>query len=282
MFKQLALFSFVIFLAACGNETPDNQKDKVDPKDSVKPTSVSQPENDMADFKFHVLVLNIPSPFEIISLLPKAGLSYNASMVNSTDNESKYATSTKKGLNYGAYVVDLVYLSTNEQYAQVKSYFKTSRSLASSLGAAQSFDKITGSRLEKNIDSKDTINKIVDQLYSEMDNYLRSNDRLLTATQILIGSWVESQYITLSLVKDAAKTKDNAVLFDKIYEQRASVAKLTELLKEYEKEKDLKSTIQDVNDLAKIYQELKQGDPDKALLNKLFDKLKMVREKMVK
>jgi hypothetical protein len=282
MIKKLLLFTAVAALTACSNSTDTSSTSNTPPKDSVKPEQVPQPENDLADFEFHTLVLNIPSPFEIVSLLPRAGMAYNAALPNSTANAGRYMTSTKKGMNYGVYVVDLVYLSTNEQYAQVKDYFKTCRTMAGDLGAAESFDKLTGSRLEKSIDNKDTINKIMDQVYVEMDNYLRSNDRLLAATQILVGSWVESQYITLSLVKDAPKDKSNEVLFTKIYEQRASVDKLAELLKQYENEKDFKATIQQVYELGPLYKELKQGDPDKTLLNKIYDKLGAIRGNIVK
>jgi hypothetical protein len=279
MIKKFLFFSAVISLASCGNSS--TTLTDTPPKDSLPPQQVSQPENDLADFEFHTLVLNIPSPFEIVSLLPRAGVPYNTALPNPTGNQQKYTTSTKKGMNYGAYVVDLVYLSTNEQYAQLKDYFKACRSMAADLGAAESFDKLTGSRLEKSIDNKDTINMIMDQIYMEMDNYLRSNDRLLAATQILVGSWVESQYITLALVKDVSKDKNNEVLFTKIYEQRSSVDKLTELLKQYENEKEFNATIKEVNELAPLYKELKEGEPDKALLNKIYEKLSSIRTKIV-
>lgn len=278
--KKLITLSFAALLVSCGGNSnkPASGETKTD---TTKKAPVTQPANDLADFEFHTLVINVPSPLEIITYLPKSGLPFNKSLINATDNESKYTTTTKKGLNYGSYIVDLVYLSTNEQFSDVKNYFKTSRNLAQSLGCAESFDNIAGSRLEKNIDKKDTINKVIDQIYTEMDGYLRSNDRLLTATQILIGSWIESQYITINEIKDQTKNKDNEVLFKKVVEQNFTSQKLVELLKEYQKEKDFKPVIDGVGELDKLYSGIHNGELDSATLQKLLAKLTEVRGKIV-
>jgi hypothetical protein len=284
MIKKVIAISCTAVLMSCGGNTEKKaETTTTEVKDTVKTAQEASPENELADFKFTTLVINIPSPFEIVGMLPKAGLTFNKELLNSVDNASKYTTSTKKGLNYGTYVVDLVYLSTNQQFAQIKPYFTTTRDLAKSLDCLESFDKVAGKRLEKSMDKADSINKVMDQLYGEMDGYLRSNDRLLTATQILIGSWVESQYITVSLLKSESKTDKNQVLFTKVNEQRNSLAKLVDLLKEYEKEKELKPIIDELKDLNKIYTDLKVGTPDidKALLEKIQAKLSAIRGKII-
>jgi len=278
MLKKIIVVSCAAFLLSCNNNTSDKSIDS--PKDTVSiPTS--QPENELADFKFHTLVINIPSPFENIILLPKSGIPYKAGLINSTDNVTNYTTTTKKALNYGVYIVDLIYLSSNERFSEVKSYFKTSATLAESLGCAEIFDNIAGPRLEKNIDKKDTINKIIDQIYVEMDNYLRSNDRLLTATQILVGSWIESQYLTVSLLKNESKNTNNELLFQKISQEAYTLEKLVQLLQEFEKEKEFNPIIQDIKDLQSLYKEYKEGDIEKSSLLKIYDKLSSVRGKIV-
>ncbi len=282
MLKRIITITIATTLLSCNSNAPDTNTASETKPDSAKTETTSAPANGLADFEFHTLVVNIPSPFEIITLLPKANIPFNKGIINSTDNESKYVTSTKKGLNYGSYIVDLVYLSSNEQFSQVKTYFKTSRNMAQSLGCADSFDKIAGNRLEKNIDKKDTINKVIDQIYVEMDGYLRTNDRLLSATQILVGSWVESQYITVSLIKDETKNNDNAILFQNISEQGNTIDKLVELLKEFEKERDFLPVINELKELAKIYKDVKaDGNIDKAVLSKISDKLNAIRGKIV-
>lgn len=280
MIQKIIIFSCLVLMLSCNNNTADKSNVNETATDTVKGPA-TQPENELADFKFHTLIINIPSPFEVITLLPKSGIPFKQGIVNSTDNVTKYTTSTKKALNYGSYVVDLVYLSSNEHFSEVKSYFKTAGTLAQSLGCAEIFDNIAGPRLENNIDKKDTINKIIDQIYTEMDNYLRSNDRLLTATQILVGSWIESQYLTVGLIKDETKTKENELLFQKVAQEGFTLEKLVQLLKEFEKEKDFKPFIEDIKDLQNLYKEHKGGDIEKALLSKIYDKLSIIRGKVV-
>ena len=283
MVKKLLFAACISILCSCGNNTPETASTSeagVPATDSVV-TSAKQPDNEMADFKFHKLVLNIPSPFELINLLPKAGLGFNKSLVNSTENSSKYLTSFKKGLNYGVYGVDMIYMSANDQYTEMKKYFVTTRQFAKDLDAGDSFDKIIGSRIEMNVNSKDTMNKIMDDLYTEMDNYLKSNERLLTSTQITTGSWIESQCITLNLLRNAEKNTNNEVLYQKVFEARNELRELLGLLKVYENDKEFKPLIQELNELGKIFDEVKSNDIDKTLLAKISDKLNSVRSKAV-
>jgi hypothetical protein len=279
--KVFVLSAIAATLVACGGskETAPSESTALTSDSAAKPES--QPENELADFKFHMAVANIPSPFEIIDLLPKSGLAFDKGLLNPTENLSKYQTSTKRALSYGVYVVDLIYLSSNEQYSEIKKFFVTSRDLAQKLEAGESFNNIAGSRIEKNIDNKDSVNQVMDAVYAETDNYLRSNARLLAATQILTGSWIESQYITLNLLKNVERNKDNEALFVKVYEQQVHVENLVKLLTEFEKEKDFKSIIDGVKELAALYKELKSDSIDKASIEKISNRLNALRNKMV-
>ena len=156
MIKKIIAISCSAILISCGGNKPESSSEtKTELKDTVKKEAETSPTNELADFQFTTLVINIPSPFSIVGILPKAGVSFDQNLVNPVDKATKYTTSSKKGLNYGVYVVDLVYLSTNQQYAQLKSYFKTSRDLAKSLDCLESFDKVAGTNLEKNMDKTD-------------------------------------------------------------------------------------------------------------------------------
>ena len=282
MVKKILFISALIALSACGGSKESAPAtESTEAKSDTAAAATTQPENELADFKFHMAIANIPSPFEIIDMLPKSGLTFDKGLLNPSENLSKYQTSTKRGLNYGAYVVDLIYLSSNEQYSDVKKFFIVSKDLAQKLDAGDSFNRIAGSRMEQNIDNKDSINHVMDAVYAETDNYLRSNERLLSATQILTGSWIESQYITLSLLKNAEKSKANEALFQKVYEQNIHAESLVKLLGEFEKEKDFKGLIAEFKELAGMYKEIKSADIDKTTLEKISTKLNSIRAKMV-
>jgi hypothetical protein len=283
MFKKLIFFPMLALMASCGsNSTEPTTAPEAAKTDSAQNSAATSPENEEAELMFTTMVLNIPSPFDIVSKIPRAGLQFDASLANSVDNSLKYISSVKKGMNYGGYLVDLVYVSTNKQFEQIKPYFKTTRALAKSLDCAESFDKIAGARLEKNIDKEDTINKVIIQIYSEMDNYLRSNDRLLTSIEIVVGSWIESQYLTLSLIKNTEVNANNDVLFKKVSQEKQTLEKLIDLLKDQEKEKEFAPLIKDIKDIHEIYvKDVKFNDISKEAVLKLYTKVQEARMRMI-
>ena len=282
MLKKILFYSFVAILASCSNSSEKSETvANADSSSNAAKLSESQPENEFADFKFHMAITNIPSPFEVIDILAKSGFQFNKSLTNSTENEIKYQSSDKLAMNYGAYVVDLIYLSSNQQFGDIKKYFLTSSSMAQKLDAGDSFKKIAGSRIENNIDNRDSVNQLMDALYSETDNYLRSNDRLLVASQILTGSWIESQYLTMQLLKDAEQNDKNKVVYEKVFEQRVHIESLIKLLTEFEKEKSIKDLLVELKQLSKLYSEIKSSSVDKASISKLTEKLQSMRTKMI-
>lgn len=273
--------SILIFSSCGGNHEAENQQ-----ADTAQTVTTPAPENavdEMVDFKFHYLTANIPSPMELVDALPKAGIPFSKEVLNSTDNESKYNTSLQKALNFGIYSVDMAYLTTNEEFPMVKSYLNTSRNLAKSLDLSETFDKVVGNRLSQNSENKDSLKKVIDEAYYEVDNYMRNNERALAATQMLTGSWIESQYITLTLIKDVSKDEKNTMLFDKVFEQKRHLASLVSLLKEYEKEKAFKPLIDQIYELNNQYSAMKNEDvANKEFLNKLADSVAKIRNGLIK
>ncbi len=270
-----------VLLTSCGGN-----KEAETPAADTTTAAAPAPEStvdEMVDFKFHYLTANIPSPMELVDALPKAGIPFSKDVLNATENESKYNTSIQKAINFGIYSVDMAYLTTNEEFSMVKGYLNTSRNLAKSLDLTETFDKVVGNRLSQNSENKDSLKKVIDEAYYEVDNYMRNNERALAATQMLTGSWIESQYITLTLIKDVAKDDKNGMLFDKVFEQKRHLASLVSLLKEYEKEKAFKPVIDQIYELNKQYDAMQLADAsNKEFLNKLAASVAKIRNGLVK
>lgn len=278
---KLSIAIATVMLSSCGGNK-DEHAAATDTA-TVVTTAPESSVDEMVDFKFHYLTANIPSPMELVDALPKAGIPFSKDVLNATENESKYNTSLQKAINFGIYSVDMAYLTTNEEFSMVKSYLNTSRNLAKSLDLTETFDKVVGNRLSQNAENKDSLKKVIDEAYYEVDNYMRNNERALAATQMLTGSWIESQYITLSLIKDVEKTEKNAMLFDKVFEQKRHLASLVSLLKEYEKEKGFKVIIDQIYELNKQYDAMKMEDAsNKEFLNKLAASVAKIRTGLVK
>lgn len=240
----------VLLFTSCQDDSKKNEPTALNTSVAHGNTDSSKtPMNDVADFKFQMVIANIPSPFEMIGALTKSGVIFNNGLVNKPENETNYLTSIKKALNYGVYGVDMAYISANSENTQALKYFKVLHNLARSLGAAESLDKIAGSRLENHWDNKDTITKIMDETYAATDKYLRSGERQIIATEILTGCWVESQYLLLDALKEQTINDKNRELFKKLYEQKLHLNNLNSLLKEYSKEKDFMAIIEKINNL---------------------------------
>jgi hypothetical protein len=279
------ILSCTLFLAACGTNTEPKKEDAtvaatpvpVKVVDTVKSTV-----NEMTDFRFHSVLANLPSPFETIDGLIKSEIAYKKELLNPVESESGYLTSTKKALNYGVYGVDLAYQTSNKELAQAPKYFKATRNLAVSLDAVESFDKI-GSRLQGKFENKDTVTHIMDEAFDATDKYLRSNSRELAATEILTGSWVESQYLSLNLLKDQVKNEKNGILFKKVFEQKFHLDNLCKVLKDYEKEADFKPVVEK---LLKLNEDLKtihsEDDITPAKIGELALKVGAVRDLIIK
>jgi hypothetical protein len=279
---SLSIAISTVMLISCGG----NKEAETNNVDTANTATTAAPEStvdEMVDFKFHFLTANIPSPMELVDALPKAGIPFSKEVLNPTESETKYNTSIQKAINFGIYSVDMAYLTTNEEFSMVKSYLNTSRNLAKSLDLTETFDKVVGNRLSQNSENKDSLKKVIDEAYYEVDNYMRNNERALAATQMLTGSWIESQYITLTLIKDVAKNEQNSMLFDKVFEQKRHLASLVSLLKEYEKEKAFKPVIDQIYELNTLYSSMKAEDAsNKEFLNKLATSVAKIRNGLVK
>lgn len=279
---SLSIAISTVMLISCGG----NKEAETNNVDTANTATTAAPEStvdEMVDFKFHFLTANIPSPMELVDALPKAGIPFSKEVLNPTESETKYNTSIQKAINFGIYSVDMAYLTTNEEFSMVKSYLNTSRNLAKSLDLTETFDKVVGNRLSQNSENKDSLKKVIDEAYYEVDNYMRNNERALAATQMLTGSWIESQYITLTLIKDVAKNEQNSMLFDKVFEQKRHLASLVSLLKEYEKEKAFKPVIDQIYELNTLYSSMKAEDAsNKEFLNKLANSVAKIRNGLVK
>jgi hypothetical protein len=271
-------------ITACGSEErKDIQTNQESASQTVVDTASSGQLDEMVEFKFHYLVANIPSPMAMVDVLPGVGANYRSDLLLAPGSEDKYLSSMKKAFAFGVFSTDLAYITGHEQYVSIQKYLGGTRNLAKALDLSETFDKVAGQRLQQNLENKDSIRTIIDQAYYEVDNYMRTNERALTATQVLTGSWVESQYITLQLAKTITRNPKTQILFDKIFEQKKHLSSLVSLLKEYENQKDFAPYINKLRELEKDYASMKTTDLDNpAFLSGLADKLTSLRAEVVK
>ncbi|MEO6883320.1 MAG: hypothetical protein ABI199_04760 [Bacteroidia bacterium] len=196
---------------------------------------------------------SIPSPIEIGQLLKSAGATYNKDYLNPVENVSKYVTSNGKALNLGVYGTDLSFTSIFDKSQESMFYLKCTNTLATGLGINGAFGESTTSRVQANMDNKDSLLHIISDAYWAADSYLKDNQRPNTSSMIIAGGWIEGLYIATKI----AVSSNNQNIAVRIAEQKSSLQNLISLLQN--------SSNQD-QDIRNLLVQLKELNADFAVL----------------
>jgi hypothetical protein len=186
---------------------------------------------------------------EMSSLFQSSGAVFKQELLNSPDKISIYVTSSKKALNLGVYAVDLSYAKVSEQLETAGKYFNAMQRMAEEIGIPSGYFKNTAERFDRNIDNKDSLIKIANEVYMASDNYLRENERYAASAQIILGGWVEAIHIATNV---AASTKDIDVI-ERLAEQRISLANVIGMLNDYSSDVDININLQKLKKLQPVF-----------------------------
>lgn len=176
----------MILLAACGGNKENENQDIVSDSSNVTvkdttPITVS----DTTKFKFDFAIANIPSPANSMNQIKDFQHHYDNGLLNDVKNLSKYNTEFQKSLNLGIYNIDMAYAMVNDKGEDVLKYMKNVMMLSDKLGLKSAVDVMVGKRAENNLSNRDSLFKILDEIFVKSDSYLRTNERVYTALQYL-------------------------------------------------------------------------------------------------
>lgn len=286
MKKQTILYSLsfglTAFLFACNSNKPENGGQTIYDTQTVALPGDTTPISETGVYMFNYTIGNLPAPVGVLEQYAAAGLPVDLSLLNSYKNVTNYQTAVSKALNFGIYGIDLAYLVVNKRSLDVLNYYMCSRKLAQELNMAEPFDQFT-SRFESNSSNKDSLMRIIDDAYSNTDSYLRSNERLETASLVLAGSWLEAQYITVNLLKNTERTTANDTLFQRVWEQKFHLDNISKIFAEMKGNDESKKVKSSLDNLLTVYKELNSAtDITKDFIDKLALKLGEVRKIIVK
>jgi hypothetical protein len=255
-FTTTIRFAFAVAAAttvsSCGNPA-DN--DTVTTSDTAATASTEK------DTKAQNVFYSIPSPIETTSLLKGAGAKYNASYLNPIENVSKYSTAASRALNLGVYGSDLSFTSIFDQTQESMLYLRCTNKLATSLGISGAFDESTTSRIEANLENRDSLLTIISDSYWNADTYLKENGQPGVSALIIAGGWLEGLYIATQIA-NATRNDDIAT---RIGEQKLSLDNLVALLDTYKTSNDgVNTTLMQLKELKQIYDgiEVKTSDTE--------------------
>lgn len=195
---------------------------------------------------------SLPSPIETAMLIKRSGVQFNESLLNRTDNYSKYTTTLQKALNLGIYSADLSYASMFDQTQIAIQYMGVSKIMAQDLGVLNAIDEEIIHRLETNINSRDSIMEIITESFMNSDIYLKENGRPETAAIILAGGWIEGLYLAVKSVD--SKRSGNDDLVDRIIDQKISLSSLIQLLESYHNIEMVNRLLIDIRKVSNVYE----------------------------
>lgn len=233
----------ILFVSGCNSsgDTGQLDNDTLNYTDSMKEHSK----------RVKKIFYNVPSPIEMTSVLQKSSAQYKPEILNSYKVADKYVNVPQQALILGVYGSDLSYVRLFDQIQLSINYLSAIKRLCDELNIPESQGAFAISRMEKNIDNKDSLLQIISETYSAADAYLKDNDRGNTATLIILGGWVEALYISTNIVIfEQLKHKD---IINRIGEQKYSLNNLLELIKSYPYDNDLSDYLPLLTELKKSY-----------------------------
>jgi len=229
----------LFIFSSCTDPKPEEIKTPIDSVVTAPQTdTVAHTVNDLVRFKFDFTLGNTPSPAEVVNDMSSYNLAYNPAFLSDASKVSSFKTDFSKAINLGMYNLDMSYAIANGQGSDVLKYLKTSMIEINALGMKSAFDQFIGKRTETNINNKDSLLGIIDELYVKGDSYLRTNQRVETATYIFIGSWLEALHIICSTGMEEKDGIQKARVKKLLWDQRFYLKNIIDLLEEFKTNRD--------------------------------------------
>ncbi|MES2763196.1 MAG: hypothetical protein V4677_13370 [Bacteroidota bacterium] len=252
LFFATAISLSALLISSCDDkpseEIAENVTEETTPKDTT-PVTV----NEETKFKFDFAIANIPSPVGSINELSQWGVDYNNALLVDAKKPLTASTEFGKAVALGVYNIDMSYAMVNNKGEDVLKFMKTVVTTSDALGLKSAVDQMVGKRAEKNLSNKDSLLKILDEIFVKSDSYLRTNERVYTASAVFAGSWVESLYLTCKVTEQLPDAAAKEKGFKHLWDQRFYLKNLTDLLNDY---KDKKECVALNDELKKIHAEI--------------------------
>ncbi len=205
---------------------------------------------------------NISSPVEIANLLQTLGIPFSQNYLASGIDANKQGTSFDKALKLGILGADLGYLNMYEKTGSSLDVLSSIRKLAEDIKVGQFFNFDLIKRLSQNKSNLDSLLFYSIDSYTQIDNYLRENDRGQLSALMIIGVWIEGQYLATQVVSQYR----DSVLMDRIGEQKIILNDLLLLISPYcNSGPEFTALCRDMQNLKEKYRDVRitytQGDP---------------------
>jgi hypothetical protein len=262
---RILLFLLILFTCFSCRNSANKASEFVFPESDSVPLSEAEklsPEA-IADIS-----KNISSPVEIANLLQMLEIPFGQDYIASSIDANKQSTSFDKALKLGILGADLGYLNMYEKTGSSLDVLSSIRKLAEDIKVGQFFDFESIKRLSQNRSNLDSLLFLSIDSYNKIDTYLRENDRGQLSALMIIGVWIEGQYLATQVASQFPDT----MLIDRIGEQKIILNDLLLLISPYcNHDSEYTALCNDLNNIKDKYRDIRitytQGDPVSAEKN---------------
>ncbi len=261
--KYLSIAAFlmlggIVFTTSCSETTSEKEIKEHLESDKNEEVEISLEEGiDVNELEISSNInYKVPTPNELFSLIKETNLQFDASLLNSVDNLSKYTNPKSQALNFGTYSADLAFISSYEIGTEALKYFKTVRQLTKSLDVSNAFDGTVFKRIEENVskDNKDSLLVLSNETYYKAFTYLEENGREKALAYIVLGGWIESLYV-LTQIDDF---KEGSLLAEKIGDQKLTLENIMGMMTDFQDDTEVMDVLSEFADLDEVFMGLEQ------------------------
>jgi hypothetical protein len=221
----LLFLAFVFVCFSCRNSSSKTSEFVFPEADSVP---VGEAEK-LSTEAIEEISKNISSPVEIANLLQQMAVPFSSDYLASSIDPNKQTTAFAKALTLGILGADLGYLNMYEKTGSSIDMLASIRKLAEGIRVGQFFDFETIKRLSLNKSNLDSLLFLSIDSYTQIDKYLRDNNRGQLSSLMIIGVWIEGQYLASQVIKEYP----DPMLRDRIGEQKVILNDLIMLASPY-------------------------------------------------
>lgn len=197
---------------------------------------------------------NITSPVEIANLLQSMSVPFSSDYLASSIDPNKQNTAFDKAFTLGVLGADLGYLNMYEKTGSSIDILSSIRKLAEGIRVGQFFDFETIKRLSLNKSNLDSLLFLSIDSYTKIDKYLRDNARGQLSALMIIGVWIEAQYLATQVMEEYP----DPVLRDRIGEQKIILNDLIMLASPYcSRDQEFKELCSDLQNIKEKYRDIR-------------------------
>ena len=237
-------------ITSCRNSSSKNSEFVFPEEDSIP---VSEAEK-LSPEAIADISKNISSPVEIANLLQVLEVPYSQEYLASSIDANKQTTNFDKALKLGILGADLGYLNMYEKTSSSLDLLSSIRRLAEDIRVGQFFDFETIKRLSQNRSNLDSLLFMSIDSYNQIDTYLRENDRGHFSALMIIGVWIEGQYLATQVVRQYP----DPILKDRIGEQKIILNDLLLLIAPYcNRDSEFTALCKDLMDIKSKYRDIR-------------------------